>query len=455
MNLKALLIVIVALAVAAAAAHWLSRPPGESIESDTRVGQVVLESEILSAAGQITISDPDDERSVVLKKNDKGNWTLPNYHSMNADFSKLQNITSKLLEAEFVRFVTRNPERSERLELGKNRITLQKKDGSVLWELETGKRGSSGGTYVRLQGESAAYLADLSVYIDSNEKSWPDKKLLPFKIDDVASVTFSFADGESLYIERDSTANPFNSEGLADDQKIKEREVTRVVNSFINARFTDVSEVEDPDVSGAREHARDLTLGLFSGASYTLSVGRRPAEILDTAAADEESVPTGESDTDEASGGDEFEDVEEEPEPGPVYVFFESRNADEELNGLMQRVALKYSDYLFNQLPESSGSFIETKETEPGPGPNQEPTAPGPNQEPTAPGPNQEPTAPGPNQEPTAPGPNQEPTVPGPNQEPTAPGPNQEPTAPGPNQEPTVPGPNQEPTAPGPEGSDD
>ena len=55
----------------------------------------------------------------------------------------------------------------------------------------------------------------------------------------------------------------------------------------------------------------------------------------------------------------------EEPKPGPVFIFFKSSDPEDSLNRIMPEVALVYSDYTFNQLPDSREKLVEAKkETE-------------------------------------------------------------------------------------------
>ena len=46
---------------------------------------------------------------------------------------------------------------------------------------------------------------------------------------------------------------------------------------------------------------------------------------------------------------------------GPVFIFYSTVNSQSQLNGLMERVSLTYSDYTFGQINESIASLIQAK----------------------------------------------------------------------------------------------
>ncbi len=350
MKLKPLIITVFIIGILAAIGWKLTRPAPRVQEPDSLAGEKLLQPDLLEKAEEIILQKPSEEESVTLKKEKGGDWILPDYHGFRADFSKLKTLTGNLLDASILRLVTRSAERIERLELGENQITLKSAEGSLLWDLETGKRGPSTGLFIRLDGQDEAYLADLSLYLDTNIKSWADKKLLTFEQKEVSRVRLEFSDtGQApLDISRAEPEGPFEISGPVEGETVKQEEITSLISTLLNARFNDVHSPDEEDAEGARQNSRDIVLGLFNGDSYTLSIGRRPAEAIEV-----EEVEEGEE--------DEEKEDEEEPEPGPVFIFYKSSEPDNYLNRIMPEAALVFSDYTFNQLPENREKLVEVK----------------------------------------------------------------------------------------------
>ncbi len=348
MKLKPLIITIFVIAVLAIVGWKLTRPAPRAKEEGSLAGEKLLQPEVLEKADEIVFQKPSEKETVVLKREKGGDWILPDYHGFRADFGKLKTLTGNLLDASIIRLVTRSTERMSRLELGTNIVTLKSADGNTLWDLEVGKSGSKSGLFVRLDEKEEAYLADLSFYLDTDLKNWPDKKMLTFEQKDVSRLRIEFSgEGElPLDVSRASPESPFEISGPVAGEGLKQNEVNSLLSTLVGVRFNEVRGLEDGDALKARDNSRQVVIGLFNGDSYTLTVGRRPAEIVEIA------VEEGE------------EEEKEEPKPGPVFIFFESSDAEDSLNRIMSEVTLVYSDYTFNQLPENRDKLVEAKEEE-------------------------------------------------------------------------------------------
>lgn len=354
MKLKPLFISVGILAVVAVISWWLTGNRAAYKEDpDSRAGQNLLAPEALSETRRIVLSKDSGSESTVLQYDQEGTWTLPDYYGLPVDFSKLQTFTRNLLEARIRRLVSRNPERLSRLDLGNSLIVFQSEAGETLLDLEVGKSGPSGGYFVRYKGEEAAYLADLSLYLDANYKNWADNKILSFDPQDISAIEIEFPGPESsIRFHRENAEEDFQSQDLQDNQSVKNQEVKNLIRSMVNARFSDAAGPDEPEVVSARANARKITLKFFQGDTYTLAIGRRPSEPII-----EEKVNEGE----EEKEGEE--DEEKEPEmtdPGPVYIFYECSDPDNRINKIMERAALSYSDYIYSQLPETHEDLIET-----------------------------------------------------------------------------------------------
>ena len=371
MKLKPLITILAVICLVMVAALWWTRPREKEQDSGDLTGRKLLSAEILQQAVRIELSDSVDDEVVVLEKVASGEWILPDYHGFKADFSKLETITKNLLQADVTRFVTRNPERIERLELGKNRIVVGKAEGDPLWILEIGKRGSSGGTFVRVDEGEDTYLASLTVFIDSTLRNWPDKKLLPFTADDVSGTSVEFpGTGGTLAFKRTSATEAFVLTEPREDKMANDEELKQLLNSLVNARFLDVKELDDPDAADARDHARTLEFKLFNGDSYSLIAGRRPALPVAPVDVEEsaESETPSEVEVDAESSEEAGDDAAEEPEepemtdPGPVFFFYRSSNPNHRINRIMENVSLTFSSYTFERIPESVEDLLKEKE---------------------------------------------------------------------------------------------
>lgn len=372
MKFKPILIAVLLLVLIALVAQWLQRPvvqPREGREGDPLVSHQIVES-----AKQIHLSDPSEDETVTLVKSPDNTWFLPDYHSFEVDFSKLESLIRSLLEAKVVREVTKDPERLERLELGKNRLEFKSSDSESLLIIETGKRSPSVGTFVKFDGEDWAYLSDLSLYLDTDDSNWPRKKLLSFTPAEVARLRIGNA-GDALEvhrIHRESADAPFTSDELEENRRVNDSEVKNLLRTLINARFNKVTEKDHPDADAALGHAREFELSLFNGGSYTLSIGRKPPEPIVKETADDVADTAGPAeataaDIDDSTQAGDLEEADVEPEmtdPGPVFIFYSTSDPGNRLNEIMGKVALTYPEYTFNQINDALEKFVEAAERE-------------------------------------------------------------------------------------------
>ena len=350
-KLKPLIFSLLILAVISVAGYWLfHREVGKSAIR-SKVGEKLINAELLTNITDIVLRNITDNKTVNFQKDEEGIWILPDYYSLPVEFSKLEKLISSLHNADILRFVTRKQERIERLEFSKHQIVMKANEEKV-WSMETGKRGQSGGLFVRFNDEAEAYLADLSSYFDSNVDNWPEKRMLPFQSKDVAALSIEFPNNESSFkVNRETAESEYTTEGLIENEKLKESEITSFISTITSARYSKIRELNDSDAIAARDNTRLIIFELFNGKKYSLHIGRRPSEKLNEVKGEISELSDNES---------ENEEEPEMSEPGPVFIFFESSDPNDRLNEIMQTVSLSYSDYVFNQVPESREKFIES-----------------------------------------------------------------------------------------------
>lgn len=357
MKLKPLIISFLILAVITAAGYWLNRRDNHKIDDESKVGENLIKAELLTNITEIILRNISDDKTVTLQKDEKGIWILPDFYSLPVEFSKLDNFINSLLEADILRLVTRKKERMDKLEFNNHQIVL-KANAETVWTVITGKRGQSGGIFVRMNDEDEAYLANLSSYFDSNVDNWPEKKMLPFQSKDVASLSLEYPGRDSpLTLKRDTAEGEFSSADLLENESLDDSEITRFISTLSSSRYNKIYERDDPETIAARENTRIVSFELFNGTKYTLHIGRRLSEKLNEV--ESETIESNDTETDfESETGEEAEP--EMTEPGPVFIFFEISDPNDRLNDIMQRVSLSYSDYVYNQITESRDKFVKS-----------------------------------------------------------------------------------------------
>lgn len=384
MKTKSLFLAVCFLAILSGLASWLtSRDSSTRANAAARTaGESLLEPDLLRDIDEIHIEGGADKK-VVLRKAEES-WTLPEYFGLPVDFDKLSRFTTSLLDAEIARFVTSNPESLARLNLGKETVRLLG-SGDTTWKLQTGDSGRAGGNFVRINDEDGAYLTKTSLFVDATSSNWPIKRPLTIEEVEVARVEL-VVDGNPLAFSRAEADGAFAGENLAENETAISNKVSQLVRTLTSARFTEAVDPANADAVAASEHATPVTLELFDGARYTLTIGRRPGSPGTSdpdGANDEEApekkdpkasasvvidqdgkiVPPEEIAKAEQAGGGEKDDGEapEKIEPGPVFIWYQSEAPDFVWNDLKDRVALKFGNRVYEQLPSNREDLITKK----------------------------------------------------------------------------------------------
>ncbi len=344
MKLKPLLIAIALLAILAVIAYRGTQPDskGEAVPAE----QNLLQPELFSQVTQIKLKTQEDANSLEFTKNAAGFWILEDYYGVPVDFEKLSALVDKCIEGRIIRSVTRNPERIKRLDIGEKHILLLGEDANPLWELETGKSGPSGGTFIRLDQNPEILLAELDLYFNTQKEDWADKTVLDFTVEEIVEISISFSEETtSLILTRETQGAAFSSAELGEDQQVKQDEVTRFLKTLINARLTRVVDAADPDAIAAKAHeTKSFILKRFNEDLYALNIGRRP-------------TPPDESKTEE-----ETTDAEANPEPQLVFIFYEFSDSANPWQSSLENAALIFPESMYTRIPKTRQKFIETIE---------------------------------------------------------------------------------------------
>jgi len=345
MKLRNIAIIVLVLAVIAVLLLNFGGPP-KSVPLDERVGDSILDLEEARSLSAIRISS-DGGNTVTLEKNEAGIWTLPEFHHLPADFTTLSRFIQNLVDARIDRFVTRSPERLERLNLGRFSITLKDSEGASPGAFQLGKAGQSGGIYFRFDDEESAYLLDQSLSPGTTPLQWADKTPLEWSPEEIRSVGFRFRDSvepASFSASRENPDSGFSPETLQENETFDESAFSRSLRNLLSLRFTEVEEVHHPDVEEALNYAVEASMTPFEGDPVTLTYAQRPER--------------------------ENEDAEEEDDDstipaGQAYFLIEyPPGSNSPWSEPARSLAFKISNYNFNQLPQNRDDWVEVEEGE-------------------------------------------------------------------------------------------
>lgn len=329
MKLKTLALAVVCLAILSAIVAWINRPVPPP-PADPRVGGALLDPAVASRAATLRFSDQG--KSVALTRNADGTWTVDGYFGLPADFDKLSRFIGDLTGAKIQRLVTANPELLARFEFKDTKIEAGDGAGTTIFSLDLGKTADPSGRFVRFGSESRVYLANLDTWLDTEPKNWANAQLLNLKSDDVAKVEVPFDQGGAVMAARTARDAPWASEQAPAGRRISADKIGSLLASLTALRFSDTSDLNDPQAAAARAHERVFNLTMFDGTRVTAALGRKPEEKK----AKPPAVPA-----------------------GPVYVFISSSDAHAPINALMRRRAFQIDDYAFTGLPQKPDELFE------------------------------------------------------------------------------------------------
>ncbi len=380
MKLKPLLAVVALLAVLSAAVYFVGRP-AKPTGVDPRLGQPLLTAASIDQASVLTLTE--NGRTVTLSKASAGGWTVQEYHGFPADFTKLSRLVSDLVGAKVERLVSQNPERIQGFNLGDARITLNDASGKAVWSLDLGKNAEGGGRLVRYDAETKAYLSRLSVFLDTDAKNWADAALLSLKSDDIAHVELSFAEAAPVVASRAKKEDPFAAADAPAGQQLSRAKIDSLLSTIGTLRFSDTSDLAEPNAVAAKANARTLTMKTFDGRSYTVAIGRKPeqkivkapepgkagatgpaalgslADLAKPAAASTGTAASSSAPSESAGPAAVAGSTTETIPAGPVYAFVTASDAAAPVNQLMAKRSFQVFESTFTTLPQTRADLFE------------------------------------------------------------------------------------------------
>lgn len=382
MKLKTLVVVVAILAAVAVAVHFLTRPAKQP-PADARIGQPLVARSVIEQAHTVQLTE--NGKTVTLTKSDGGTWHVSEYHDFPADFAKLSRLVSDLTGAKLEHLVTQNPERIATLEFKDTGITISDSGNKNPWSLTIGKYAEGGGRFVRFDKEIKAFLTKLNAYLDVEPKNWADASLLSLKPEDIASVELSFPDGKSITAKRAKKEDAFSSDAAPTGKRLKTESIASLISSVGTLRFSDTSDLNDPNAVAASAHSRTIRFTTFDGKTIAVSLGRKPEQKIikapeakkdgstgpaalgtvaelaknsgQTSASDASAGATKKAD-DKGGPATAAETTETIP-AGPVFVSISNSDASAPVNALMKKRAFQVYESAFTSLPPNETDLFE------------------------------------------------------------------------------------------------
>ncbi len=371
MKLKTLALAVGVLAVLSVIAWYLQRPPAPAA-LDPRVHQPLVAAQTLEQAAGVRLTS--DGKTVLLKKVGGGNWIDSSYYDLPADFSKLGRFVDDLSGAKIERLVTRRPERLARLDFKDTTISLLDGAGKELWKLTLGKAAEGGGRFVKYDDEAKGYLANLSVFLDSDAKNWADSQLVDLKADDIGRIELGFDGGETVVATRAKKDDPWTAAKTPAGQRVSEDKISSLLSTLTTLRFENTAAPGDPDVVAARQHARLIKLTTFDHQTVSIELGRKPEEKVPETGGEKSEVKGQKSEVRgqkpaEVKPGTHSQNAKPAAPPakpaektipaGPVYAFVSSSDASAPINAMMKKRAFEVYDWNFTSLPKAPADLFE------------------------------------------------------------------------------------------------
>ena len=364
MKVSVLATINVVLALIAGVLWWQKQSTFTSITDHPLVGESLLPAETAKAASAITLEGAGGSESIHFEKKADGQWYLQSYYGLPVDVSKLSGMIQSLVDTKVQRAVTSDSDRFGAMNLGNKRITVTNGNGGQ-WLMQLGESPERGGTFFKFANEAMAFLSDETLHLDTDASHWAQKQILNIDEKEITAVSLPLLDsGESIQFTRPDAESDFTADGLAEGETVKQLTIERIMRSFASARFSEPVDPAEQDVIDARANEQTVELTLKDGTQYTIHIGRRPEaqEIIPPEPAEETEVAEPEDpDAEPIAAGPAKPEIKKIP-AGPVFIRMRSTDESFPFAGLEGTVALKYSDYIFGQLPKNRDALIKKAE---------------------------------------------------------------------------------------------
>ena len=294
MNLKTLIALIVAAAVAIAVAFTVTKKDSASWKT-VEAGGLIFEDMPVNDVDQINIAR--GENSLTLMKQD-GIWVVKERSNYPASFENISDLVLKLSELKPLRVVEAGKSQFGRLSLlpsstaenGGTQLDVKDKGGKLLASMLLGKEfmrqsesqrnpmmggGMPEGRYILVGGEAPVYLVSETFdNVNTDAAGWLSKDF--FKVEKLSSVSVQFM-GESApdwEFTRETATGDFVLTNAGANETVDNSKTRSLSSVFSYASFTDVLPGDTDTAETRLDTPTIAVLKTFDGFTYTINIGR-------------------------------------------------------------------------------------------------------------------------------------------------------------------------------------
>lgn len=269
MNLKSLIILIIAVVIGGVIYH-ISSKPKDSVAT-TNILLIPSLSENLNNVNKLIVHEVGNSILTSLSKAEKM-WIVENRDGYEANISAIRKVFNDLSDAKIIEEKTSNPENYSKLHV--EDINQPNAQG-VLFSIEgldepvkiiAGTDGSSNNTqYIRRAGEKQTWLIDKKLNLNRDVTLWLRKDLLDIPPERIKDISIQHLDGSVLQLEnrgkQDYEFILINE--IPEGKEIFESEIYQVANALSSLELRDVAAVSSLDVG--KEKPVITTFKTFDG----------------------------------------------------------------------------------------------------------------------------------------------------------------------------------------------
>ncbi|RLB43354.1 MAG: hypothetical protein DRH12_03340 [Deltaproteobacteria bacterium] len=291
MKMRTLISLIFVLATFALAVTVLvhRRVPSEE---QCALGKELFRDLDVNSIACITIQGPTEQLGLVKGKE---RWGVVQRYGYPADFAKIKELVTKIVELNVGRSFSGNSEVLSRLQLisplGKKRdpeecgtlLIFKDKEGNQLGGIIIGKAHRAGegqigssGQYVRFPDDDMVYLVDKSfAFMETDPKVWLARELLKVEPVKIKRISCFKGDGKAVYVlERKAKGKDFEATGVLKAKELDRSKIRRLERAISFLTLLDVAG-RNPDVKGPGTDGKAyVSYELFDGTVYKIFPSR-------------------------------------------------------------------------------------------------------------------------------------------------------------------------------------
>lgn len=206
---------------------------------DARVGQELVEKEVIFQADSIAIKKGAE--ALELKRDENDLWFIHGNTPFLAKADKVKDLFQELLNLKIQRKITDKKSQSSSLELDESKATkllISGKGGSL--SILKGKQRTKGqGIYMAFAGEEKAYVTDNNLRLLSNPQMWEQKNLFTWKKEDIGEVAIVTLNKQKMDLRFVKTEQNWTlqSGGQAGDT-VLDKGVDELAENILKTTFT-------------------------------------------------------------------------------------------------------------------------------------------------------------------------------------------------------------------------